>query len=412
MMMKRRTLLAGATTLAGAAALRRAEAQAQSGPIRLGFINIMSGSQLIWAGGLNTGAEIARDVINKAGGVMGRQVEIVFRDDHASPNDAVAAMREMAGSGVNLMMGTPFTSSALAVAPIAPTLGVTYLVAGSANLAFTHEQFNKNVFALGENDFISRRTQGRLMAEKYPNVTRWGALIPDVAAGHAGWQFFAMGLREGHEAAGRKVEIFDAVATKPGTPDLRPAISNLMSTPIEGLFWLQLGADAISFLQQGRPLGLWNKLKVNTEFATGPDIGRTLKTNTPENTWCHVHWYYKLYGSNAVGAELAREFTARTKEDFASPYSFLGHNAVFAMTAAIRKAGSTETPAVIAALEGLEWDSAKGKMTMRAADHQGLGRVNFIKLGPTADSWEVKDSAEYVAADAANPATPGVAFKV
>ncbi len=411
---RRRTLMAGAGSLAAAAATRRADAQSQNGPIRIGFVSIMSGAQMVWAGGLKIGAEIARDRINNSGGINGRPIELIFRDDRASANDAVAAVRELAGDGVNLMMGTPFTASALAVIPIVPTLNSVYIMSGSANLALTHELFNRNTFSIGENDYISRRLQGRLLAERYPDVTRWGAIFPDVAAGHSGWQFFALGLKEAHEKAGRKIELVDPVLVRLGAPELRTPIARLMAEPIEGLFNVMFGADAISFYQQGVTLGLFKKLKVNSEMATGPDIGRTLKGNTPDNTWSHVHWYYKGYPGNPIAEELAREYTARTKEEFASPYSFSGHNSVLAMAAALRKAGSTETPAVINALEGLEWDNAKGRGLMRREDHQALNRVNFIKLGAAnnADGWEVKDFAEYNAADGANPPTPGVAFKI
>ena len=76
---------------AGALSLSSKGARAQSGPIRLGLISPLSGSQEIIGRYQLAGATIAVNQINQAGGVLGRKLELVPRDDKAAPAAGVAA---------------------------------------------------------------------------------------------------------------------------------------------------------------------------------------------------------------------------------------------------------------------------------------------------------------------------------
>ncbi len=405
--LRRRTLLAAAPVGAALAASRMASAQ--SSTIKMGLIAALSGGTAFFQA-IRVGAEIAIDRINSEGGLLGgRKLELVIRDEHASAVEAVAGVREFAGAGVNMLFGAPLTSSALAILPIMPTQDAVFTVTGSANLALTHELFNKNSFTIIENDYIIRSLHGRLMAERYPEILQWGAIFPDYATGHASWQFFTKALVEAHAKAGRKAEIAEAVLTKIGQPEFRTQIARLQTMPVEGLFNVLFGPEENSFFQQGNGMGLFKKIKVNAEVSNGPDLGRALRGTLPDNIWSYVHFWAKG-NNNPLANDLASEYIKRTNEEYVSPYSYPGHTAILAYANAIKKAGSASTQAVAGAMEGLQYDSAKGASTFRKEDHQGLAKVNFIRLGPNGDSWEAKEFREYAASDMANPATPGVKF--
>ncbi len=105
----------------------------------------------------------------------------------------------------------------------------------------------------------------------------------------------------------------------------------------------------------------------------------------------------------------------------ALPLGFLnaGHSAIYAYAAAIRKVGNTNTRPVIAALEGLTFDTAKGSVTLRPEDHQAICDVNFIRIKalevePTMDildysrpDVEVAEFVRYDGASVIEPPTPG-----
>ena len=408
--MRRRTLLSAAPVGAALAATRVGHAQSNE-TIKIGMICSLSGG-LAFFQAIRVGAEIALDRINKDGGLLGgRKLELVVRDDRGSPTEAVAALREFAGQGINLNFGTPLTPAALAVYPVVPTVNAVHIVSGSSNLAYSHELFNKNSFTIIENDFINRRLFGQLLANVAPTVTKWGAIFPDIVSGHDSWKFISLGLREGHEKAGRKAEFAEPVLTKVGQPEFRTQVARLMSQPIEGVFNQLFGPDENSFYQQGIALGLFKQIKINADVSNGPDIGRALRNTTPENTWCYVH-FWADGNKNPIADELRTEYLKRTNEAFTSPYSFPGNTAIFAYANAIKKAGSTSTEAVAGALEGLQYQSAKGDSTFRKEDHQGLAKLNFVRLGPTADGWEVKEFRDVVSAPFANKPEPGVKFSL
>src|SRR6185369_9529416 len=88
MKLSRRNVLRTAAAGAGALALGNwTSAFGQSNPIRIGVILPLSGPASLLGNDFRTGAEIAAAQLNRAGGVLGRQVELVFRDDRANPND-------------------------------------------------------------------------------------------------------------------------------------------------------------------------------------------------------------------------------------------------------------------------------------------------------------------------------------
>lgn len=144
----RRELVKALGAFGGAAAIGSlaAPSRAQGGSIRLGLIAPLSGSQEIVGRYQLAGATIAVNQINQAGGILGRQVELVTRDDKANPAAGVAASKDLAGSGVNLMFGILSSGVALAVAPtLADDKSVLVVSAAAAN-ELTHEQYTRNVF--------------------------------------------------------------------------------------------------------------------------------------------------------------------------------------------------------------------------------------------------------------------------
>src|SRR5690349_3676928 len=116
----RRQLLAGISGLAvasGTGLLQRL-AWAQAAPSRLGFVGPLSGTQEILGAPMLLGAQIAAEQINAAGGVLGRKIEIVARDDKAAGPEAVKQAQGLLGEGVNHLFGAIQTAVALAIMPM------------------------------------------------------------------------------------------------------------------------------------------------------------------------------------------------------------------------------------------------------------------------------------------------------
>src|SRR3977135_1768249 len=103
----RRSIVLGGAALLGSGAALRSRAFAQGAkPIRIGVSQTLSGPSASFGKDTLMGAQIASDQINKRGGVDGRMIELVVRDDKGTPNEGLAVLREISSDGVNLILGS------------------------------------------------------------------------------------------------------------------------------------------------------------------------------------------------------------------------------------------------------------------------------------------------------------------
>ena len=347
---------------------------AQSGPIRIGVTNALSGINAIYGESNVLGQRLVVDEFNKAGGLLGRQIELVVRDDRAQVPQGTALVREFAGSGITFLAGGGSSTVATAFATLMPELKMLYLCS-APGMGITHESFNRNVFRFNPNVYQLFQTLGRAMAERYPNVLKWGSIVPDYAFGHDGARVFGAALMQHHPKRNAKgFEIRKPIVVGGTQTDFRPQINSLMNADTEGLFIGMPGAPEIAFFQQMRAVGLDKKLKAMGEVS-GDVALLALGKDLPENVWSIAFWPYELepVKSNKVSQRLLAAHTAATGKSFPNGHVFRGELGVRALLEAIRKAKSVELDAVIAAMEELSFESAIGPYSVRKADHAGIG---------------------------------------
>lgn len=403
-------IAAGAALSAGAPAF----AQGAGGPIRLGCVAPLSGAQEILGAPMRLGAEIAAKQINKAGGVLGRQIEIVARDDKASGAEAVAGAQDLFGQDVRLLFGSIQTAAALAIIPLLKGANATLISCAAITDSLTHEAYNSNFFRVTDNSYMRYRALARVMAERHPEITTWAGIFPDAAYGHSSWDAFRDGLKTYYPQIAKKdVTISDAVLTKFGATDFKPQLATLMQAPAAGLFNNTNGADAVTLLAQGANFGLSRKYKAIADGANEFNVPKALGKRMVPNFWTAMHWYFGGYADTPMGKALYDDYVAATGDKFPLGYVEQGHAAVYAYANAIKKAGSTDANAVIAAMEGMTFDSAKGTRTFRKEDHQAILDVNFIEIGPreAEPGWEVKNFVKIPGADVIAPPSPGQPVK-
>jgi branched-chain amino acid transport system substrate-binding protein len=407
----RRTFLIKSAIAAGAVAGSGAArfAYAQEGPIRLGMITSLSGSQALLGKPQALGAEIAVDEINRAGGVLGRKLELIVRDDKVNANEAVAAARELAGNGVNLFFGTLASPIALALSGIMGELKGILISAAAHGNNLTHEDFRKNYFRVTDNAYMRYHVAARLVSERYKQLTNWGAVVVDAELGRSALASFKDGLKQYVPQA----VVQEPVTAKFGATDFKNQISTLLSQPIDGLFVAVYGNDEVTFLQQAQSLGLMNKLKLTIDTGSEFSLLQALGKRTPANFWVGTHWYFDAYRNLPMAKQLIADYTERTKDAYPTGFVGEGHSAVYAYVNGIRNAKSTATDAVIAAMEGMSFDTVKGKRTFRKEDHQAICDVNYMFVGPKDNErgWEVIDKYVVDGATVMDDPSPGQPVK-
>ncbi|MCC5859626.1 MAG: ABC transporter substrate-binding protein [Ectothiorhodospiraceae bacterium] len=419
--MKRRefikTLGIGAGAAAGGLALPFGGAAwaSEGEPYRLGLLTALSGPASTLGRPMQVGAEIAIEQINANGGVNGRKLELIARDTRANPSDATVVARELVqDEGCNLLFGCVSSAVALAISAMLDRLDAALITTAAHTMRLTKEDFNQNYFRITDNPYMRQRALARIMAEEYGDVTQWSGLIPDHEYGRSTWQTFSAGLREFYpEVAGRDPQISDPILTEFGGADYRSYIATAMRNPAEGFLVSLYGGDAVTMFQQARPYGFYDKARAIVDTANEFIVARAMKENFPE-MWVGSHWYFGAFEGNEINDRLYKRAVERTGDDWPMGFVSEAHSAVLAYAAAIEKAGTNETGAVVRALEGLTFETATGPRTIRAEDHQTIKPVILYKLrGAEAEpGFEVVEYRVVDGAEMIDPPTPGQALEI
>ncbi len=417
MQFNRRNLMKLAAAAAGSQTFASTMARAQDrGPIKLGFISSLSGSQAPLGQPMLLGAQIAVDQINQAGGVLGRKLELVVRDDKAKPADATVAARELVGSGVNLHFGVVSSAVALALIAMLEQEKTVLITCAAHSDKLTKENFNRHYFRVTDNPYMRSRFMARGAAERYGSVLSWSGLIPDHEYGRTTWNCFEEGLLEYYPALTHKQpKITPPIKTQYGATDYRNVIGSAMALPAEGFLNAAYGGDAVTLFKQAKPYGFFNKAKIIIDPANEFILAKAMKQDLPDY-WGGSHWYFGAFQDVPMNNAVFAEYKKRTGDDFPTGFVGEGHAAVMAYAKAIQESGSTQTQAVIPALEGVKFDTTCGPRYFRKEDHQAVKAMAMYRLrgSKTAPAgFEVVEYVKMAGEDFIDPPSPGkpLAFK-
>ena len=384
MSLHRRSLLRGAGAAAVLGATGARFARAQGGPVRIGTMLPMSGIGAEAGAAWLNGIKAAQMQWNENGGLLGRQIEIVVRDDKFSSAGAVAAVRELAGEGVNVSIGAGQSPMALAIAPILRELNAVVVAPAPTVMSVTHENFSPNFFRAASNALMLYGGIGSLMATRFADVKTWAVIAPDSENGRDVVRFFNKGVTDATAKAGRQAKFVEPVYASLNKADYKVEINSLMNSGADGLFIGITAAPCVSLLQQGRGVGMDKKFKVIGEAGTELMIAKAMGKSTPNNLWGTTFWAPELEPFKSefpVSKQLSTYIQKVAGTPWVPGIVQASHRSALAIFNAVKKANSTETPAVIQALEGLQFDTAAGPYRIRKEDHQGIGSCYFAKIG-------------------------------
>ncbi len=168
---------------------------AAQAPIKIGEINSFSGIGAPFTGPYRQAVEMAVEEVNAKGGVLGRKLEVVFRDDKGQPAEAQKHAQELVASEkVALISGTFLSNVGLAVSDWAKQNRVLFVAAEPLTEALTWAKGHDHVFRVRPNTY----EQGRMLAEKAAKLkyTKWAAIGPNYEYGKRAWETFRDRLKE------------------------------------------------------------------------------------------------------------------------------------------------------------------------------------------------------------------------
>lgn len=393
-MTTRRTFIAAAITAALAGGFA---AQAQAQTIKIGDINSYT-SLPAHTEPYKRGALLAIETINKSGGVLGRKLELVSRDDKGKPGEAVRLAEELfLRDKVALISGSLFSHIGLALTSYAGQRKRLYVAAEPLADALTWAKGNKYTFRLRPSTYM----QAAMLAAEAAKVTsakRWATIAPNYAYGKdavAAFQKVLKQLRPDVEFVGSQWPALFKI-------DAGAEVQALAAMKPDAIYNVTFGSDLAKFVREGKLRGLF-KGKLMLGLLTGePEYLDPLKGEAPEG-WLVTG--YPWYADNSPAhAAFLKAYQARWK-DYPRIGSLVGYNTMLAIAAAIKKAGSTDTEKMVAAFKGLTFDSPVGKITFRAIDHQStMGAYvgwTALKDGKgVMERWQYLDGAKFLPSDA------------
>ncbi|MEO8847083.1 MAG: ABC transporter substrate-binding protein [Casimicrobiaceae bacterium] len=382
--------------LAAAAALWLAAGTAAAQPIRLGELN--SYKQFpSFLDPYTKGMQLARDEINAAGGVLGRPLEIVSRDDTGAPGDAVRVAEELVTrEKVVLLMGTFASNVGLAVADLARQRKVLFIAA---------EPLTDKIVWGGGNDYTFRLRASTYMqtAMLVPEAAkldkkRWAIVYPNYEYGQAATATFKAQMIARAPAGIEFVE----QAVPLGKIEAGSVVQAMIDAKPDAIFSSLFGPDLARFVREGELRGLFKGKPVFNLLGGEPEYLDPLKDEAPVGWWVTGYPWYAI-DTPAHNAFL-HAYQARFN-DYPRLGSVVGYSTVKTAAAAIARAGSTDSAKLVAAMRGLDVQTPFGRIHFRALDHQStmgayVGRTAVKDGKGVMVDWHYADGKDFLPDDA------------
>ncbi|MEQ9200273.1 MAG: ABC transporter substrate-binding protein [Rhodospirillales bacterium] len=342
------------------------------------------------------GVDLAIEQINAAGGVLGKQLEVISRDDQGKPGEAVKLAEELfVKEDVALISGSLFSHIGLALTSYAGQKKKLYFAAEPLADALVWEQGNRYTFRLRPSTYM----QAAMLAEvaaKNP-AKRWATIAPNYAYGKdavAAFQKVLKAKRPDVEFVGEQWPALFKI-------DAGSEAQALEAVKPDAIYNVTFGSDLAKFVREGEVRGLFKDRLVVGLLTGEPEYLDPLKDEAPKG-WLVTG--YPWYDFNEPAHKAFVDAYQAKFNDYPRVGSIVGYNAMLVIAEAIKKAGSIDTEKLVDAMEGLDTETPLGTVHMRAIDHQSTMGA-FVGTTALKDGkgimvdWSYLDGADYLPSD-------------
>jgi branched-chain amino acid transport system substrate-binding protein len=343
--------------------------------VAIGLVGSASAQDTIKIGELNSykiqpqfldpykkGWEMAVDEVNAKGGVLGKKLEVISRDDGGNPGDAVRAADELVTrEGVSMIAGTFLSHIGLAVTNFAGQKKVFFLAAEPLTDKITWQNGNRYTYRLRASTYmqVAMLIPGAAAAKK----KRWALVYPNFEYGQSAAENFKALLKK----AQPDVEFVTEQAPPLGKVDAGAVVQALDDAKPDAIFNVLFGADLSKLVREGNTRGVFKNRTVVSLLTGEPEYLDPLKDESP------VGWIVTGYPWDKIKTPEHTAFVDAYKKkynDYPRLGSIVGYVTFKSLAAGIAKAGSTDTEKLVEAFKDLKVEGPFGPFTYRASDHQ------------------------------------------
>ncbi|MDO8278762.1 MAG: ABC transporter substrate-binding protein [Burkholderiaceae bacterium] len=377
-------------TLAAGAAL------AQGAPIKIGEINSYSAIPQ-FTQPYRQGWQLAVEQVNAAGGLLGRKVEVIARDDGGKPEEALRHAVELTSKEkVDVLAGGFLSNVGLALTDYAQKNRRLFVASEPLADAVVWEKGNRYTFRLRPSTYM----QAAMLVEEAAKLPakRWATIAPNYEYGQSAVTIF----KELLKAKRPDVEFVGEQWPANGKLEAGTTLSAIMQTRPDAIFNVTFAADLARLVREGNQRGVFPKTPVVSMLSGEPEYLEVLKDETPGN------WIVTGYPWDQIDtkehASFAASYYGKFKEN-PKVGSVVGYATMQAIFAAIRKAGSTDNEKLVTAMRGLKFSTPFGPAEFRALDQQStmgafVGKLAVRGGKGTMVQWRYADGKNYMPTDA------------
>jgi branched-chain amino acid transport system substrate-binding protein len=336
------------------------------------------------------GVEVAAKMVNDAGGVLGRQIELVFEDTQGIPEKARAAVEKLiTRDKVVAVVGEHQSSAALAGMEVAHRYKIPYVNTNAWSDA-VREKGYAEVFNPG--NYNSRVAIAMADTVKALGAKRVLAFAENTDYGVGLAKILAEQIKERAPGIEYKFETLDRAGK-----DFLPALLPLRANPPDVVVEIMLPPAAYILINQLYEQGIAPSAKTWLYDASGiadyPDFWQNV--SDAAKGMLVFGLYHPKMTLPDLGKKVADAYTAKTKHQ-PNRLLFQAADSLFIVAEAVKAAGSTEPEAMVKALEGLKWTGTRGELTFSTEKsgfkyHQWLD-VPYVTFQITAVKQPIADT--------------------
>ena len=344
-----------------AAALALLSSAHAQGVIKIGELNSYK-AQPAFLEPYKKGMDLAVEEINASGGVNGKKIELITRDDNANPGDAVRVAEELVSrEKIDVLAGTFLSNTGLAVTDFAKQKKFFFLAGEPLTDKIIWGSGNKYTYRLRPGTHM----QAAMLVPEAVKLKkkRWAVVYPNYEYGQSAVAAFKQLLK----AAQPDVEFVAEQAPPLGKLDAGSVVQALADARPDAIFNVLFGADLSKFVREGNTRGLFQGRQVVSVLTGEPEYLDPLRDEAP-NGW--IVTGYPWYGIQTPEHKAFFLAYHGKYKDYPRLGSVVGYTMIKSIAAGLKKAKSSETDKLVAAFKGLQVESPFGKITYRTQDNQ------------------------------------------
>lgn len=320
------------------------------------------------------GIELAVEEVNAKGGIHGKTLEVIMRDDGGTQSNAIREAQTLVQRDkVDLLAGSFLSHIALAIADFADKKNIFFLAGEPLTDKITWEKGNERTFRLRDSTYMK---VAMLIDEAVTlNKKRWAVVYPNYEYGQSAAETFKKMMKERQP----DIEFVTEQATPFNKIDAGSTVQAIADAKPEAIFNVLFSTDLTKFVRAGNTRQLFKEVEVVSLLTGEPEYLDPLGEDTPKG------WIVTGYPWYAIDTPEHNAFLKAYQDkfnDYPRLGSIVGYMMVQSLAAGLEKANSTKTEDLVNAFKGLEHMSPLGMIQYRALDHQStmgayVGRLDI-----------------------------------